>query len=314
MVAQAIRTGANARGARPFEPARDLTGVARLLEEAFRAEHTFPLSNTPVLRELGIILWTLSYTPVFPENVTGFVWLENGQIVGNVTISHDEGRLDRFMISNVAVKPDYRRQGIARALMQMTIDHLREHGARWVLLNVRPTNLTAVNLYRDLGFNQVETRGEWSLSIPPVRVSDAGAGYVGRTPGEGLEVRAAPFRRSPCRQPVAARRCAGECPPVPLGPVGRVRPELGGSLYRARLRFVHRPGDCAPGARTGPAGRGGVDGAWPADPVTTPVRDPGSPRPARPGRGRSRGSGRSRTWRDFPNGKSGCPAPAHIPS
>lgn len=173
MVAQAIRSKSAERGPRAFEPGRDLSAVARLLEEAFRSEHSFPLSDTPVLRELGIALWTLSYAPVFPENVTGFVWVEDGRIVGNVTISQDDGRLDRFLVSNVAVKPDYRRQGIARGLMQMTIDHLRTRGARWVLLNVRPNNPGAIQLYRGLGFQEVETRAEWSISRIPAASANA---------------------------------------------------------------------------------------------------------------------------------------------
>lgn len=167
MVAHAIRTNANSRGARPFEP-RDLAAVARLLEEAFRSEHTFPLSNTPLLREVGIALWTMSYAPVFPENISGFVWVEEGKIVGNVTISQDEGRPDRYLISNVAVKREYRNQGIARALMQTAIERLRARGGQWVLLNVRPNNPIAVKLYRDLGFYEVETRGEWTASLSPL--------------------------------------------------------------------------------------------------------------------------------------------------
>lgn len=163
MVAQAVGQS-NTRGARQFDPTRDLAGVARLLEEAFRSEHTFPLSDMPGLREMGIFLWTLSYAPVFPENVSGFVWVEDGRIVGNVTLSLDEGRLDRYLISNVAVKPSYQRRGIARALMQVTLDHVRERGGKWVLLNVRPLNNDAVKLYRDLGFQEIEMRGEWSLS------------------------------------------------------------------------------------------------------------------------------------------------------
>ncbi len=170
MVAQAVGQS-NARGARPFDPTRDLAGVARLLEEAFRSEHTFPLSDTPGLREMGIFLWTLSYAPVFPENVSGFVWVEDGRIVGNVTLSLDEGRLDRYLISNVAVKPSYQRHGIARALMQVALDHIHERGAKWALLNVRPLNNGAVQLYRDLGFQEIEMRGEWSLS--PARLSIA---------------------------------------------------------------------------------------------------------------------------------------------
>lgn len=170
MVAHTARANSKARGARPFDPTRDLTAVARLLEEAFRSEHTFPLSNTPLLREVGIALWTLSYTPVFPENVTGFVWVEDGSVVGNVTITLEEGRLDRYLISNVAVKTNYRRQGIARALMEIAIEHLRKREAKWALLNVRPQTAPAIQLYRHLRFQEIEMRGEWSspaLQAPP---------------------------------------------------------------------------------------------------------------------------------------------------
>ena len=150
------------RGARLFDPVRDLGAVARLLEEAFRPDHNFPFSDVPWLRDLGIFLWTLGYAPGFPDSTTGFVWIEDGRIVGNVTMSPDEGRLDRYMITNVAVKPAYRRQGIARALMQRSIDHLRTLNVKTALLNVRPNNTGAIKLYADLGFREVETRGEWT--------------------------------------------------------------------------------------------------------------------------------------------------------
>ncbi len=93
---------------------------------------------------------------------TGFVWIEGGKIVGNVTLSPDEGRLDRYVITNVAVQSNSRRQGIARALMQESIKHLRTLNVKTALLNVRPTNPGAVKLYRDLGFGEIETRGEWT--------------------------------------------------------------------------------------------------------------------------------------------------------
>ncbi len=150
------------RGARPFDPVRDLGAVARLLEEAFRPDHNFPFSNVPPLRELGILLWTLGYAPGSPETMAGFVWVEDGKILGNVTLTPDEGRLDRYMITNVAVAPAHRREGIARALMQRSIEHLRALNVKTALLNVRPNNTGAIQLYTDLGFRQVETRGEWA--------------------------------------------------------------------------------------------------------------------------------------------------------
>ena len=187
MVAKAeSQSKPNSHGARLFDPLRDFGAVARLLEEAFRPDQNFPFSNLPLLREFGIFLWTLSYAPGFPDLTTGFVWVEDGHIVGNITLSPYESRLDRYIITNVAVKPSYRRRGIARALMQESINHLRTLKVRTALLNVRPTNPGAVKLYRNLGFSAFETRGEWkraathlpvtgvwhAIALRPLRESD----------------------------------------------------------------------------------------------------------------------------------------------
>jgi GNAT superfamily N-acetyltransferase len=155
------------RGARPIDYRIDLNGVAHLLEECFRPEHTFPFSNSPLLRELGVFLWMLNYVPAFPETLEGFVWMENGRLVGNVSLNCD--RSGRCYISNVAVKPEFRRQGIARALMQATLNHIRTQEAKTAFLNVRPQNEGAVKLYTDLGFKSLETCGEWKLPALPIR-------------------------------------------------------------------------------------------------------------------------------------------------
>lgn len=167
MVARLLATKPTFRGLRPFNAAQDMYGVAHLLEEAFRPDHNFPFANIPLLREAGITLWTLSYAPGFPDTPDGFVWIEEGKIVGNVTLAHDQKEHTRYYISNVAVKHEYRRQGIARAMMQATIEHVRQLGGHKILLNVRPNNPGAIQLYRDLGFHALETRGEWSLSAIP---------------------------------------------------------------------------------------------------------------------------------------------------
>ncbi|MBI5651902.1 MAG: GNAT family N-acetyltransferase [Chloroflexi bacterium] len=163
------------RGARAFDAPRDLYPAARLLEEAFRPDNVFPLSTSPLFRELGIILWTLSYTPTFPPGMTGLVWGEDGRMVGDLTLNQDEGRADRFMISNVAVKPEYRRQGIARQLVMVALDELRERGAHTIILNARPSAPGAIKLYANLGFQEIEMRGEWSLTTAPTDLIEAHA-------------------------------------------------------------------------------------------------------------------------------------------
>jgi GNAT superfamily N-acetyltransferase len=171
MVAQAVSNSKPAfRGIRPFSPRTDLYGVARLLEEAFRGEHDFPFTNFPLMREIGIFVWMLSYAPTFPETFEGFVWIEDGKIVGNATLTADLVRGARYYISNIAVKPEYRRRGIARALMQATFEHARRQHVRSVVLNVRPKNEGAIKLYEGLGFKTLEMRGEWTLASLPLRL------------------------------------------------------------------------------------------------------------------------------------------------
>ncbi|MBI3914182.1 MAG: GNAT family N-acetyltransferase [Chloroflexi bacterium] len=171
MVARAIsQAKPKFSGIRSFDASRDLFGVGRLLEEAFRADRTFPLAGLPMMRDVSVFLWTLGFVPGFPERISGFVMVEEGQVVGNVTLTLDEGRLDRYFVSNVAVKTEYRRQGIARRLMGTTLKALRERGSRWAMLNVRPNNSGAVQLYRDFGFQEVETNSEYVLAAPSASV------------------------------------------------------------------------------------------------------------------------------------------------
>lgn len=171
MVARTVsQSKTTSRGIRPFCARTDLYGVARLLEEAFRGEHRFPFSHIPWLRQVGILLWTLSYFPTFPETFDGFVWIEDGHVVGNVTITRDETHADRYYISNVAVKQEYQRRGIARALMQAALEHIRRQHATRVRLNVRPRNAGAIQLYNDLGFRALEMRGEWTLHTLPLHL------------------------------------------------------------------------------------------------------------------------------------------------
>ena len=58
-------------------------------------------------------------------------------------------------IASIAVHPDYRRQGVADALMRRTLRSLRAAGVRRVKLMVRPDNPPGFALYRSWGFRRV---------------------------------------------------------------------------------------------------------------------------------------------------------------
>jgi ribosomal-protein-alanine N-acetyltransferase len=61
-------------------------------------------------------------------------------------------------IDKVAVHPEFRRQGIAQALVQYLIDYAIEQNGEFITLEVRQSNAPAIALYNKLGFNPVGMR------------------------------------------------------------------------------------------------------------------------------------------------------------
>ena len=86
------------------------------------------------------------------------LWLvaeENGQVFGYVG---SQTVLDESDMMNVAVDPRFRRQGIARALIETLIAELAKMGSRCLRLEVRVSNENARALYERMGFRQLGLR------------------------------------------------------------------------------------------------------------------------------------------------------------
>jgi ribosomal-protein-alanine N-acetyltransferase len=66
--------------------------------------------------------------------------------------------LDESDMMNIAVDPQYRRQGIAQALVEELVKCLAWKGSRCLTLEVRASNVGAIALYGKLGFVQVGLR------------------------------------------------------------------------------------------------------------------------------------------------------------
>ena len=66
--------------------------------------------------------------------------------------------LDEGYITNVAVSPDFRRQGIARALIAELTAKAGENKLAFVTLEVRESNAPAIALYNGAGFAPVGKR------------------------------------------------------------------------------------------------------------------------------------------------------------
>lgn len=66
--------------------------------------------------------------------------------------------LDEGYINNVAVRPEYRRRGIAAALISLLADQAQAIGLAFMTLEVRESNAPAIALYEKLGFTTVGRR------------------------------------------------------------------------------------------------------------------------------------------------------------
>jgi [ribosomal protein S18]-alanine N-acetyltransferase len=74
---------------------------------------------------------------------------DTGKLIGYLVISR---YVDAWHVMNIAVEPDYRRQGIAVALFQRLFELTAADGRRGYTLEVRVSNKAAIKLYERLGF------------------------------------------------------------------------------------------------------------------------------------------------------------------
>ena len=163
-------------GIRPFDIGRDLRPVAELIAEAFASEldprGNAALREMRVMSHMGGFLKLLNRTTGdFNDVFNGFVWVEDGRVVGNVTVQRADRYASRWQIANVAVAPAYRGRGIARRLMDRAIGYIQEGGGRWAVLQVYAANRAARTLYDKMNFEYVGGHADLRLeSAPPHRV------------------------------------------------------------------------------------------------------------------------------------------------
>lgn len=160
---------------------RDLSQIADLVEMGFAdridASGRAAIREMKLVGNLGPLLWLLALVDrlLGLDLGSGYVWRAEKRVVGNVSV-YQGGRhpyLGRgSLIANVVVHPDYRRRGIARALMQASIEMIRHQGGKWVSLQVEADNDPAIDLYADMGFSRFETLEHWEstravVPLPP---------------------------------------------------------------------------------------------------------------------------------------------------
>lgn len=117
----------------------DVPAVAELERKCF----SDPWSERSVAAELEnpLSLWLVA---LLGRTVVGYV--------GSQSV------MEQADMMNIAVNPDYRRQGIAESLIERLVAELKDKQVSSLTLEVRASNAPAIALYRKLGFSQVGKR------------------------------------------------------------------------------------------------------------------------------------------------------------
>lgn len=92
------------------------------------------------------------------------VWLaavRDGLVAGYIG---SQAVMDEADVMNVAVVPEARRQGIARAMLRELISQLAARGVTALSLEVRPSNGAAVRLYESEGFRRAGLRKKYYVN------------------------------------------------------------------------------------------------------------------------------------------------------
>ena len=165
-------------GIRPFDIGRDLRPVAEVIADAFADD--LDSGGKAALREMRVMSYMGGMFGLFNGNEMdfgkaygGFVWVEEGRVIGNVTVQKADSYGNRWQIANVAVDRAFRGRGIARKLVKRALEYAHEMGGRWMVLQVRGNNSVARGLYERMGFEEVSGISCWEISQVPVNIAAA---------------------------------------------------------------------------------------------------------------------------------------------
>jgi ribosomal protein S18 acetylase RimI-like enzyme len=152
---------------RPVNVLRDLSAVADLIELCFSStmDHDgqrYLSDMRRASRDDSFLNWASHMAETASMPMTGYVWEQDGRIVGNASLIpfRDHGKRV-YLIANVATHPEYRRHGIGRALTERTMVQARAKNASAVWLHVREDNPGAIRIYESLGFHEIARRTAW---------------------------------------------------------------------------------------------------------------------------------------------------------
>lgn len=163
-------------GLRPVNLRTDLGQLADLIEVAFAdsmdQNGRAAVREMRYLSKLGGLTQLMSMNSELVQGMgMGFVWISKGQLVSNVSIypaslpaGASKAVGQAWLIANVATHPDFRGNGIARRLLEASLDSIRmrsKNKQAVALLQVERENTVARNLYEMIGFKTERVWTHW---------------------------------------------------------------------------------------------------------------------------------------------------------
>jgi ribosomal-protein-alanine N-acetyltransferase len=98
---------------------------------------------------------------IYKKNVLSKVAVFWGNIIGYICVNH---LAHESHILNLAVHPDFRRQGVATILMEEAIGELKKSRCAFMYLKVRVSNTGAQGFYELLGFKAEGIRKKYYVN------------------------------------------------------------------------------------------------------------------------------------------------------
>ena len=125
--------------------------------EIFKADECLTSELTAFSNQFFDEKWSESSfsNEIKKPNSAVFCAFYDNEIVGVACVENQFG--DGYL-HNIAVDDEYRRQGIAKWLMDKCSEFLLSNGVEKIFLEVRKSNTNALNLYKKCGFETVSIR------------------------------------------------------------------------------------------------------------------------------------------------------------
>jgi len=86
---------------------------------------------------------------------SNWTYIKDGELIGYAVVSIAAGEAH---ILNICLSPIFQGQGLGRELLKELFKVAEDKKVSCIFLEVRPSNIAAINLYKDMGFKQIGER------------------------------------------------------------------------------------------------------------------------------------------------------------